>query len=59
MWAVPFKDGRPDPCLRFEFTSSANGTCEQNNFNREQIVACDGFIMKNNEQRLLSHVRLP
>lgn len=57
--AIPHKDGRPDPCSRYEFIGSADGTCNEQHFNRSRTVACDGFISKNNEQLLLAHVSLP
>lgn len=57
-YAIPHKGGQPDPCTRYEFIGSGDGSCTERNFNRSQIIACDDFIMKNNEQRLISHVRL-
>lgn len=55
--AIPFKDGHPDQCTRYQFIGSVDSKCAEEDFNRSQILACDGYIMKNNEQRLLSHVR--
>lgn len=55
--AIPYKDGRPDACSRYESIGSANGTCSERNFNRSRVVTCDEYVTKDNERRLLFHVK--
>lgn len=58
--AVPFNDNRPESCIRYQFIGSSgisNGaSCNKHNFNRSHIVPCSDYIIKNNEQRLVSRV---
>lgn len=57
--AIPYKNGRPENCLRFEYieTASSDGTCSEHNFNRSRRIHCDSIFIKNNEERLATRVR--
>lgn len=61
-YAIPYKDDRPDACLRYEYIAPVDitsGTCSTSNFNQSNVIRCDSFIIKNNEERLVSRVRHP
>lgn len=63
-FAVPFNNGQPARCERFQYIPKIGGdadanACSEQNFNSSQIVQCDEILVKNNEQRLLSRVSLP
>lgn len=55
-YAIPNKNGYLDPCARYEFIGTADAACSAENFNQSNVIGCEEFIIKNNEQRLVSHV---
>lgn len=58
-YAIPLKDGVLDSCSRYAYISTdIKGLCGEQNFNRSQMIDCDGYIIKGGEERLVSHVSL-
>lgn len=58
-YAIPHNDGQLDPCSRYAYIGTVdpgNGACSAENFNQSNVIRCDSFITKDNEERLVSHV---
>lgn len=62
-FAVPHNNDQPSSCWRYQFVGPESGpnegmhsACDQTNFNRSHVIPCDSFVIKNNEDRLLSRV---
>lgn len=63
-YSTPYKNDRPEKCLRFESAIRENNsnaemkeTCTENSFVRSHVVSCDRLVVKNSEERLISRVR--
>lgn len=58
-YTVPYNNSRPDSCFRYRFdpTNVDNATCSAKNFHQSNVIQCDRFITKNNEQTITSRVR--
>lgn len=62
-YAVPFVDGKPKSCRRFEiYTTGENAfdgvACNEHIFDRSKEIACSEFVSKTNEERLANLVNL-
>lgn len=60
--AIPYENGRPKSCARFQYipTPSSHlndGMCNESNFNRSHEIHCDSIFVRNNEERLVTRVR--
>lgn len=59
-YAVPYQNGHPDRCNRYQFIATADNstslTCSASNFNRSNVIRCEEFIIKNYEQHSMARV---
>lgn len=57
---IPYIDGRPQPCYRYEYVPPLEmniAACSAENFNQSNVVRCNSFIIRNNQETLASHVK--
>lgn len=59
-YAIPHKNGRPEPCIRYQAIATAGDydypTCRPQHFNRSKVIPCEELIIKD-EQRHMYQVR--
>lgn len=52
-FTVPFKDGKPSECYRYE-ANIDNPTCTADNFNQSSAILCNDFIYKGDEKTIVN-----
>lgn len=62
-YAVPFKNNRPEKCVRYNYnntraidTSSGSEQCLASIFNQSDVIKCNDFIFKTDEHRIMKEV---
>lgn len=54
--AVPFEDGKPNPCLRYKFINKTNDFCTFENFDRDQVMNCEDIFFDDYEKTIATEV---